>query len=212
MKELCISLLCALSMTACLTTEVLNWAGDSQPLTPRPIQCGVDADGSTVILVSVDGDEQASFSLRVPPDWQSRTQIPVGEDGESIHSPLYLEREPVLEVTLEPAPEEWFLRHEPESGSLDILAESGGGYVVVGTAELPSDANWGRRLAATILTPVTVLIDSAAMVGGFLISLWLHTEFPWPWGADSHDDSGGGYSSDPPEPSSEFIFPAHGPS
>jgi len=216
MRRLTIVLLCALLLPACLTTGLWEWAGDTQPTSPRPINCGMDADGATVILVAAAGEEQPTFCLRVPVNWRDRIQIPVGESGESVHSPLFLSPEPVLAgalADLEPAPEEWFLSHEPETGSVDVLVSNDGGYLVVGTAELPAEVHWERRLVAAVLTPATVAVDTVVMVSALLFFIWIDFDFPWPWKIDSEDESGA--SSDPKPPSGSdtgLIFPAHGPS
>ncbi len=181
MRRLTKVLLCALLLPACITNEIWDWANDTHPVNPQPISCGVDADGTTVILVAVAGEDQPAFCLRVPVDWSERTKIPIGESGESVHSPMYLTRESVpvgVLSELEPAPEEWFLSHEPETGSFDVLVMRDEGHVVVGTAELPSEAHWGRHLTATILTPVTAAADCVVIVGTFLFLFWLETDTP----------------------------------
>ncbi len=207
-------------LPASLTASLWEWAGDTHPINPTPVSCGVDVDGTTVILVAVDGKEDPLFCLRVPVNWRERTTIPIGDTGETVHSPLYLAREPVPHgalAGLTPAPDGWFLSYEPETDSADVLVESGSGYVVVGTAELPSEAHWGKRVTAAVLTPATFTVDTVVIVTAFLFFSWLDFEFPWPWKIDSgyddedshdHDDD----SDSKVETPSGLITPAHGPS
>ena len=210
--------LTVLLLPSCLTQGLWEWAGDTRPVEPVPVSCGQDTDGSTLILVAVEGKEKPSFCLRVPLNWEELTEVPIGEAGETVHSPLYLAHEPVPQSAhseLTPAPREWFLRHEPEAGSVDILVESGGGYTVIATAALPSEAHWGRRLTAAVLTPATVTVDCAVFVGTILFFAWLGIESPWISDDGFYDDEEDYESpagSDSPGEPSGLIHPARSPS
>jgi len=215
MKKLTAALLCALLAPACLTAGLWDWASDTYPGSPTPVSSGVDTDGTIIILVATSGEEEPSFSLRVPVNWSERIAVPIGDTGETVHSPLYLAREPVPHdklAGLTPSSEGWFLSHEPETASVDVLVESGGGYVVVGTAELPSEAHWGRRITAAVLTPPAFAVDTVVIVTAFLFFSWLDLEFPWPWKIDPQDQERSRDNDSPAEKPSGLITPAHGPS
>jgi len=217
-KKTLVVLLTSLLAPACLTQGLWDWAADTYPTDAVPLNSGVDADGVTVILVALDGRDEPAFSLHVPADWKERVKIPVGDTGEVLHSPLYLSRGHAPEgalAGLSPTDETWFLRHEPETGSIDILTESGGGHLVVATADLPSEPHWGRRATATVLTAPAFVVDSLVIVGAFLFFSWLEFEFPWPWEINSDDEDSQSESSNdssPVEPPSGLIHPARGPS
>ncbi len=217
MKKLTAALLCALLAPACLTAGLWDWASDTYPGSPTPVSSGVDTDGTIIILVAISGEEEPSFSLRVPVNWSERIAVPIGDTGETVHSPLYLAREPVPHdklAGLTSSTEGWFLSHEPETASVDVLVESGESYVVVGTAELPSEAHWGKRITAAVLTPPAFAVDTVVIVTAFLFFSWLDFDFPWPWNIDSgyekRDDDRD--SDSQVEPPSGLITPAHGPS
>ena len=210
MRRILTAVLCALLFSACLTTDLWHWASDTHPGSPTPVSCGEDTDGSTVILVAVDGDEDPSFCLRVPADWRARTAVPVVATSNTIRSPLYLSRAPVpqgVPAGLTPAPDEWFLSHNLESTSFDILVGSGSDYVVVGTAELPSKVHWEKRIAAVVLTPAAVAFDVVAAILAITVKTGIS---PWTWG--DHDHEGASGNDSPAEQPSGLIHPAHGPS
>ena len=220
MQKLFTALLCAILFPACLTAGLWDWASDTYPGSPTPVNCGVDTDGTTVILVAISGETKPSFSLRVPVNWSERIEVPIGETGETVHSPLFLAREPVPHDTLSaltPSPVDGFLSHEPETASIDVLVESGSGYVVVGTAKLPNEAHWEKRVTAAVLTPVTFAVDTVVLVTAFLFFSWLDFEFPWPWKIDSGSASDDRHehnkdSNSNVETPRGLITPAHGPS
>jgi len=213
MRELTLALLCALLLPACLTQGLWAWAGDTHPVNPHPVSCGVDADGTTIILVAVADEAQPSFCLRVPVNWRDRrVQIPIGATGDSIHAPMFLRPEPLPSnalAALTPAPEEWFLSHEPETGYIDILVSEDGGYTTVGTAELPTKVDWGRRIIALALTAPTLVIDVAAFLSSKILHSLQFDMFEL-WG---HENGESSHSTEPAaEPDTELIHPSHGPS
>jgi hypothetical protein len=216
MRRLTLLILCALLLPACLTQGLWSWAGDTRPSTPQPISCGVDANGTTIILVGVAGEEDPSFCLRIPADWRERIEVPIGSSGATVHSPLYVSPEPVPAsglVPLTPAPEEWFLSHEAATGSVDVLTPHNGRFTIVATADLPTEAHWGRRITAVALTPPALLLDTVTILLASTFFLWLDISYPWPWRIDSHHSSDASDSSSPPsDPGTGLITPAHGPS
>ena len=216
MKKLTAALLCALLAPACLTQGLWDWAADTYPMDAKPVNSGVDEDGRTIILVAVDGAAKPAFSLRVPVDWRERVSVSVGGTGETIHSPLYLSPRPVPRGILDqlaPTEEAWFLSHEPETDSVDVLVESEGGHLVVATAKLPSEAHWERRVTAAILTAPAFVVDAVAFVCTSIFLSWLDLDT---WLVDTEDqedwDDQSEEDDSPVDPPSGLIHPARGPS
>ena len=126
---------------------------------------------------------------------------------------MFLRPEPLPSnalAALTPAPEEWFLSHEPETGYIDILVSEDGGYTTVGTAELPTKVHWGRRITAVALTAPSLVIDGVAVFLSFTILFFLQIDMFEPW---RHENGESSHSTEPTaEPDTELIHPSHGPS
>ena len=201
----CLTLL----LPACLTGQIWDWASDSYALTPEPVAAGLDSDGVLNILVATGGDSSPSFSLKIPSDWRAQTQSSVESKGDSLHIPLLLTLSslPAGGVnSLTPTEEEWYLRHDFESGSIDVLTAQGDGHLTVGTAQLPSERHWGRITTATLMTPVTLAVDTFTFLTTLIFFSWL--EQPFTSDEDEHSTDSG-TTGDQPE---GFIFPAKAPS
>ena len=215
MKKLFTALACALIAPACLTTGLWDWAADSHPTDATPVSSGVDGEGRTVILVALDGAAKPAFSLRVPADWRDRVTVSVGGTGETIHSPLYLAPRPVPSGILEsltPTEEPWFLSHEPETSSIDVLVESAGGRLVVATAKLPSETHWERRITAGVLTVPALALDA---VGALCTFIFFELINPATWLVDADEQEEWREREDEApgvDPPSKLIHPARGPS
>jgi hypothetical protein len=211
MRNIAAILCLALLLPACLTEQIWGWASDSYPVNPEPVAAGFDSDKVLTILVATDGETSPSFSLRVPSDWRSKTEVSIGLSGASVHKPILLSPRPLPmggQGSLTPSEEAWFLRHDIENGSVDVLIAQEGSYLTVGTAQLPSERHWERITLAALMTPVTIAVDAITFITATLFFSWLESPFT----TDEHDhsehSSESESSSDQPE---GFIFPAKAP-
>ena len=211
MRNIAAILCLALLLPACLTEQIWGWASDSYPVNPEPVAAGFDSDKVLTILVATDGETSPSFSLRVPSDWRSKTEVSIGLSGASVHKPILLSPRPLPmggQGSLTPSEEAWFLRHDIENGSVDVLIAQEGSYLTVGTAQLPSERQWERSTLAALMTPVTIAVDAITFITATLFFSWLESPFT----TDEHDhsehSSKSESSSDQPE---GFIFPAKAP-
>ena len=211
MRNIAAILCLALLLPACLTEQIWGWASDSYPVNPEPVAAGFDSDKVLTILVATDGETSPSFSLRVPSDWRSKTEVNIGSSGVSAHKPILLSPKPLPaggQGSLTPSEEAWFLRHDIENGSVDVLIAQEGGYLTVGTAQLPSERHWERITLAVLMTPVTIAVDAITLITGLLFFSWLDTP-------STTDEYGHSDHSNESEPSSDqpegFIFPAKAP-
>lgn len=216
MRNLVAVLCLALFLPSCLTEQIWGWASDSYAVNPEPVAVGMNSGGELMILVATDGESSPSFAFKLPSDWESKTALSVDSSGATIHAPIALRPSALPaggQSSLAPSEQPWYLRHDFDNGSVDILIKQGEAYLVVGTAQLPSQRHWGRISLAVLLSPATLTIDMITFLTTSIFFSWLES----PFGDHDHDDDHHRHgNSSEPEPSNEkpdgIIYPAKAPS
>ncbi len=216
MRNLAAVLCLALFLPSCLTEQIWGWASDSYAVNPEPVAAGMNSEGEVMILVATDGESSPSFASKLPSDWETKTALSVDSSSATIHAPIALKPSPLPtggQSSLTPSELPWYLRHDFDNGSVDILTKREEAYLVVGTAQLPSERHWGRISLAALMSPVTLTIDTITFITTSIFFSWLES----PFGDHDHDDDHRRHKNpSESEPSNEkpdgIIYPAKAPS
>jgi hypothetical protein len=139
------------------------------------------------------------------------TELSVDSGSETVHAPILLTPSPLPaggQGSLTPSEEKWYLRHDFNNGSVDVLTTQGDAYLTVGTAQLPSERHWDRIALAALITPVTLTIDTITFITASLFFSWL--ESPFKTNEHDHSEPSAESTSSGDQPQG-FIFPAKAP-
>ena len=214
MRNLAAVLCLAIFLPSCLTEQIWSWASDSYAGSPEPVAAGENAEGELIILVATDGKSSPSFSVKLPSDWRDKISLSVDSSEKSIHAPIALRAGSLPkggQSSLTPSEQPWYLRHDFDNGSIDILTMEDEAYLVVGTAQLPSERHWGRISVAALMSPITLTIDTITFLTAAIFFSWLDS----PIDADGNSDETYEHSSETESSKKKpdgFIYPAKAPS